>query len=273
MTNSNIKQKDDSKYINQSVERAFSILQLFLTGNNELFASEISKRLSLPQSTVFRFLFTLARANLVEQNLENNKYRLGVACLELGAAFLRSSDLRQRALPTLEALRDETGETVHLGILDEFQGVYIEKLSGLHPIGLMSSHVSRRFPLYCTGLGKTLLAHLPEDMIQNYFARTNLTPYTENTITDLKQLQDELNQVRQLGYSTDNEEHEDGVACIAAPIFKHNGLAGAISISGPVNRITDADKAKQLIHQVNRAAKKISALMAGGLSYLERQNN
>jgi DNA-binding IclR family transcriptional regulator len=256
----------DSKYINQSVERAFSILRLFIEGATELTASEISKHLSLPQSTAFRFLVTLELKKLVERNPENNKYRLGVACLELGSAFLKDSDLRQRAFTTLEALRDETGETVHLGILEEFQGVYIEKFAGLHPIGMMSSRVGGRFPLYCTGLGKTLLAHLPEESIQRYIARTDFTPYTENTIINPKRLQNELNQIRQQGYSTDNEEHEHGVACIAAPIFKHNGLSGAISISGPANRINAIDKTNHLIHQVKNAAQEISALMAGGLS-------
>jgi DNA-binding IclR family transcriptional regulator len=254
---------EKSRYFNQSVERAIAILGLFLDDMVELSATEISKRLSLPQSTIFRFLVTLEALRLIERNPENNKYRLGVMCLELGTAFLKNHDLRQQSLPILQSLRDTCGETVHLGVLENFYGVYIEKLSGLHSIGFMSSQLGGHFPLYCTGLGKSLLANLSEDQKQNYLDHLEFQQFTQNTITDPQQLSEELEQIRRLGYATDKEEHENGVACIASPIFKHNGLAGAISIAGPASRIHNEDNFQKLARLVKDAAKSISARLAG----------
>lgn len=155
-----------SEYLNQSVSRAVAILRLFLGDEKELSAAEIGRLLSLHQSTIFRFLFTLETYGFLERNPENSRYRLGVACLELGSAFLKNNDLRQRAISPMETLRDVCGETVHLGIVEDHAGVYVEKLSGLYSIGLMSSRVGGHFPLYSTGLGKALLANLPLDAIQ-----------------------------------------------------------------------------------------------------------
>jgi IclR family KDG regulon transcriptional repressor len=254
---------EKSRYFNQSVERAIAILRLLLDDMTELSATDISNRLSLPQSTIFRFLVTLEASGLVERNYENNKYRLGVMCLELGTAFLKNHDLRQQSLPILQTLRDACGETVHLGILENFHGVYVEKLSGLHSIGFMSSQLGGHFPLYCTGLGKALLANLSEEQKQKYFDQLEFQRFTQNTITDPKQLSEELEHIRRIGYATDNEEHEHGVACIASPIFKHDGLAGAISIAGPTNRINSKDNFQNLITLVKDAAKSISARLAG----------
>ncbi len=168
-------ERSNERYRIRSVERALSILQLLAAEKGELSASEISRKLGLPQSTAFRLLVTLAASGFVEQNPDNDRYRLGVSCLALGSTFLANSDLRQRAIPYLERLRDETGETVHLGILDGYDIVYLDKLPGLHPIGLMSSKVGAHAPSYCTGLGKALLAFLPEEQISAYIQKLKRT--------------------------------------------------------------------------------------------------
>lgn len=255
-----------SQYLNQSVERMIEILRLYIGDVDELTATEISKHLSFSQSTVFRFLVTLEYYGFLQRNPENNKYRLGVFCLELGNAYLKDMDLRQRAFPILKKLRDASGETVHLGILEDFVGVYIEKLDGRHHIGFMTSQLGGKFPLYCTGLGKVLLAHLSDNQIQNYLQSLDFKQITQNTITDPKLLLDEIDQIHRLGYAIDNEENEQGVGCIAAPIFKHNGLAGAISITGPADRITDKNNVQGLVTLVKYAAESISAQFVGGLS-------
>ncbi len=128
----------NQRYHIRAVERALSLLRVFLDHDSDLSATDLSQALHLDLSTTFRMLVTLQAQGFIEQNPASGKYRLGVTCLELGSRFLRSNDIRQRALPTMDALRHRFGETVHLTILDGTEVVYLEKLAGLHPIGFMS---------------------------------------------------------------------------------------------------------------------------------------
>ena len=268
-------ERSNERYRIRSVERALSILQLFAAEKGELSASEISRKLGLPQSTAFRLLVTLAASGFVEQNPENDRYRLGVGCLALGSTFLANSDLRQRSIPYLERLRDETGETVHLGILDGYDVVYLDQLPGLHPIGLMSSKVGAHAPSYCTGLGKALLAFLPEEQINAYIQKVTLVPFTPNTITNPSELLSELSRVCEQGYSFDNEEHEQGVGCIAAPVFDHKGVVAAISIAGPAERIIAGragDSEGRLVQLVTQTAAEISVQLGAKSASRVRQS-
>jgi IclR family KDG regulon transcriptional repressor len=222
-------------------------------------ATEISRRLDLHRSTTFRFLATLMSAGFIEQNPDNGKFSLGVVSLELGNAFLKHSNLRDTAVEILENLRDDTGETVHLAILEDHEVIYLEKLAGLHPIGLMSSRVGSRSPAYCTGLGKALLAYLPEDQLQDFFQNTEFKKHTEKTITRRQVFLGELARIREGGYAVDDEEHEMGVMCIAAPVFDHKGIVAAISAAGPSDRMGRKLREEHLEQQVKEAAGMISA--------------
>ncbi|OGO10627.1 MAG: hypothetical protein A2Z66_05080 [Chloroflexi bacterium RBG_13_66_10] len=252
------------RYHVRSVERALSILKLFLTGEGELNLAEISARMQLPQSTAFRLLVTLRSSGLIEQSKNNGKYRLGTTSLALGGAFLRSSDLRQSAKDSLEALRDRCGETVHLAVLDKLEVIYLDKLAGLHPIGLMSSRVGDRSPAHCTGLGKALLAQLSDAEIRERYTNTPLRRYTPNTITHLGTLLKDLAEIRAQGYAIDDEEHEAGVACVAAPIFDSAGTAAALSVAGPSQRINEQLKSRELPRVVRQAAAQVSVRLGGG---------
>jgi DNA-binding IclR family transcriptional regulator len=245
------------RYVTRSVERALSILQLFALGEAEIGLSEISARAGLHQSTVFRLLATLSAAGYTEQNPVTGRYRLGLSALSLGQAFLRHSDLRQIAEPSLAVLRDRSGETVHLATLDGTQVVYLEKLPGLHPIGLMSSRVGDRAPAHCTGLGKALLAHQPEAAVREAY-RQGLTGYTPRTITRIGTLLTEMDKVRQSGFAVDDEEHEPGVVCVAASVSDSRRVVAAISVSGPAERIREKIRDSRLPEQVVAAANDIS---------------
>lgn len=256
---------NEKKYILRSVERAVSVLKAFLNQEvgSELNLAEISRLVDLAQSTTFRLLVTLKTEGFIEQNPTNGKYRLGIACLALGDAFLKNNDLRQRAYPALVDLRDQCGETVHLAFLEGNEVVYLDKLAGLHPIGLMSSRAGGRAPAYCTGLGKALLSRLPESKIRDLFQSVTLFRFTENTITDVNQLVEELKKIRELGFSIDNEEHEIGAGCIACPIFDHKGVIAAISASGPVERVLHEASKDDLIQLVTGTANDISVRLGG----------
>jgi IclR family acetate operon transcriptional repressor len=245
------------RYVTRSVERALSILQLFALGEAEIGLSEISGRVALHQSTVFRLLATLSAAGFTEQSPLTGRYRLGLSALTLGQAFLRHSDLRQIAEPALALLRDHSGETVHLATLDGTQVVYLEKLPGLHPIGLMSSRVGDRAPAHCTGLGKALLAHQPEAALREAY-RSGLTGYTPQTITRIGTLLTEMENIRQTGFAIDDEEHEPGVVCIAASVSDSQRVVAAISVSGPSERIREKIRTSRLLDQVRQAANDIS---------------
>jgi IclR family acetate operon transcriptional repressor len=245
------------RYVTRSVERALNILHLFIVGEAEIGLSDISHRVGLHQSTVFRLLATLSAAGFAEQNPHTGRYRLGPSALSIGQAFLRHSDLRQLAEAPLANLRDRSGETVHLATLNGKDIIYLEKLPGLHPIGLMSSRVGERSPAHCTGLGKALLAHEPEDDVREIFAG-GLRSYTPRTITRMGAFLPELAKVRQAGFAVDDEEHEQGVMCVAAPVFDSHQVVAAISVAGPADRMREAIRYRDLTGEVLTAAEEIS---------------
>ena len=245
----------------RTVDRALTILKLFIDCDSALSLTEISRKGQLNQSTAYRLLGTLVKDGFVEQSPQTGKYRLGVATLALGDAFLRQNDLCQRAHEPLVQLRNSCGETVHLAILEGSEVVYLDKLPGLHPIGLMSSRVGGRSPAHCTGVGKVLLAYKPNEVIILSNISENFKSFTPHTITTQQTLSEELRMIRLNGYGVDNEEHEIGVACIAGPIFDHRGILAAFSVSGPVERIKA--NMNELVKLVRQEAIQISLSFGG----------
>jgi DNA-binding IclR family transcriptional regulator len=256
------------KYQLRTVDRAISILKVFLHPyeSSELSLAEISRLVDLSQSTTLRLLVSLRSSGLVEQVSSNGKYRLGVTCLALGDAFLRNNDLRQTAYEFMVRLRDQCGETIHLAFLERSEVVYLDKLAGLHPIGLMSSRAGSRAPAYCTALGKSMLAFLQEADLQRALQCTTFTRYTQNTITDPETLRMELDRVRAQGYAIDDQEHEPGAGCLASPIFGHRGIAASISVSGPAERVLNDRNREELARLVLSAAREVTQRL-GGESY------
>ena len=253
--------KEDQRYNIRVLDRAFRILTL-LTDGKPRTPAEISESIDLNPSTTFRMLSTLSYHRYVRRNETTNQYQLGLACLELAQGYTLSDNLRRVALPELEALRDETKETVHLVVLDQMHIVYIEKIPGLHAIGIMSSRVGRRAPAYCTGVGKVLLAYLNEDQVRSFYDQNGFHRFTSTTITDLNLLMQQLAQVRCQGYAVDKGEHEDEVRCVAAPIFDMEGKAvAAISISGPALRMDPIEENYPLIERAKETALRISQEM------------
>ena len=246
------------RYNIRVVDRAIRLLTLLADGRSKTL-TELSQQLGISSSSTFRLLTTLDSHDFVEHDRPAGGYRLGLACLELSRAYQESSDVRRVALQELEGLRDATSETVHLGVLDQMEVVYIEKLQGLHAIGLMSSRVGGRSPAYCTGLGKMLLAHLDPATVRDHFSGNGLHRFTENTITGLDELMAHLAIVRAQGYAIDNSEHEREVRCVAAPLFDVRGEAvAAISVSGPAARMDPLGDHRALIEATVRTSQVIS---------------
>lgn len=246
------------------MERALDLLATFSTAEPELTLTELSSRLNLSASTTYRLLVTLENRGYVEHNSHNGGYSLGSACLDLGSVFLSQLDLRDRVLPVLQSLREESRETVHLAVLDHdrMEVIYLEKLEGLLPIGIMGSRVGGRAPAHCTGLGKCLLAYVPDTLARELLSTYDMHACTTNTITDADELLGEMAKIRERGYAIDNVEHEPGVKCVAAPVWNHRQtVVGAISVTGPEQRMNGLIAEGGLIEAVLEAAQDASVRM------------
>jgi DNA-binding IclR family transcriptional regulator len=250
--------KGETRYNIRVLDRAIRLLSLLSDGKLRT-PVEISEGIGLSPSTTFRILATLSYYNFIKRDEKTGQYSLGLACLELARAYQDTNDLRRVALPELEALRDDIKETVHLCILDKMEIVYLEKLSGLHAIGIMTSRVGGRSPAHCTGVGKILLAYLDPGQVRDHFALYGLPAFTGTTITDLDDLMCELDKVSRQGYALDRGEHEHEVRCVATPIFDIDGLAvAALSISGPSARMEPLEDNAQIIEKAKETAMRIS---------------
>jgi DNA-binding IclR family transcriptional regulator len=249
---------NSARYNIRVVDRAVSVLNALSDGTPRTL-TELSKELDINSSSTFRLLATLRSHNLVQLEDSTGNYRLGLACLELSRAYHTGDEVRQAALLEMKVLRDDTMETVHLGVLDDMEIVYLEKLEGLHAIGLMSSRVGRRAPAHCTGLGKALMAYSDPSFIQDKIEQINLKKYTDTTINSKAELLNHLEHVRQRGYALDIGEHEKEVRCVAAPIFDQYGkTVAAISVSGPSGRIDPVEHNHEIIARTLLAADNIS---------------
>lgn len=242
----------------KSLSRALSLLEALceFPGGAEL--STMSQRTGLPKGTAHRLLTTLARHGFVEQELR--RYRVGVKAFVVGNAFLAHLDLRARALPYLVELRNHSGESVQLAVLENLQVVYIERVLSRSPVAYMKSRVGAMLPAYCTALGKALLAFSPPELLQRYLEMVPLVPQTPHTITEREHLLEELAAVRRRGYAVDRGEREASVRAIAAPVFNHEVAAvAAVSVAGPTERMPWPLEDTALATQVIDTAKGISA--------------
>jgi IclR family transcriptional regulator, KDG regulon repressor len=220
-----------------SVANAIRLTKAFSEHEYEMGISALAARLGLAKSTVHRLATTLVEYDILEQNRESGKYRLGLALFELGTLVRRKMDTVLESRQQMSALLESTGETVQLAVLDHLSVLYIRILESRQAVR-MSSTVGSRAAAHSTSVGKALLAFQPPELVKQV-VDGGLRRYTPNTITTPDALQEELASIRMKGYAIDDEESEVGLRCVAAPIRDHTGLvAAAISVSAPVQRMT-----------------------------------
>ena len=219
--------------------------------------TELAERVGLHKSTVHRFMVNLDAAGLVERNARTGRYRLGLHIFELGGLVMQQMNLWDEALPFLEGLVRDTGETGHLAVLDGGEAIYIERVEARRALRVPSA-IGRGYPAHATNLGKVLLADLPRERVAEIVAERGLASYTPNTITDLGRLEAELERIRQCGYAIDDEEYDEGLRCIGAGVRDHSGhVVSALGIGGPVTRITP-ERVEELAGLVMAAARGLS---------------
>jgi IclR family transcriptional regulator, KDG regulon repressor len=242
----------------RTLDKGLTILEeLAIIGRDGATTAELSRRLSLHRTTVYRFLQTLVRRGYAEQINEGERFRVGLRALRLASASMSGLSLRAVGLPVLEALNRHSGETVVTAMLDPSDDVItIDHLDAEHPVGLRTYIGSHR-PAYCTAAGKAMLAYLPEARVDAILAR-GMPAWTPQTITDPTRLKAQLWEVVQRGFAIDDEERIEGVRCVAAPVFDLSGrLAGAVSLMAPTMRM-EMPRLLELGEQTAEAARALS---------------
>lgn len=231
--------QEESQIKTKTLFKALQVLDCFTATTPELGITEISERLGLYKSNVHNILDTFVKAGYIKKNPDNGKYRLALRVLELGHVVSSNISFRKTIQPHMQELADVTGETIFLAIpSDDTEVVYLDSSS---PRNLMTvkSVMGIKAPLYCTGIGKAMLAYLPREAAETVLAR-GLATFTENTITVGEQLLEELDTVRRRGYAIDNMEHQYGIKCVGMPIRNRKGeVVAGLSISGPSLRFDD----------------------------------
>jgi DNA-binding IclR family transcriptional regulator len=217
----------------KSVEVMFTIVEAIkeLDGAG---VTELADHLDLPKSTIHNYLATLEQEEYVLK--EGTRYRVGLRFLDLGAYARDQVEMFEVAKPELEHLAGETGELANLLVEEHGTGSYLYRTRGGMAVQV-KGHVGTRAPLHSTGLGKAILAHLPESRVEAIVDEHGLPASTPQTITDPDELFAELETIRERGYAFDDEERLRGLRCVAAPIQANEEVVGAISVSGPTNRL------------------------------------
>jgi DNA-binding IclR family transcriptional regulator len=243
-----------------ALERALAIWELLAASKSGLTLPEIAKALDLPKSSVHCLLITLERHRYLHRNDPTSRYLFGSKLFSLANMSLSGLELRQVAMPHMHSLTKATGLATHLAVLERYEAVLMEKVE---PPGetKLATWLGKRMDLHCTSVGKSLIAHLPDEELSRLMRETGMPRHNDNTIRSLRKLKEGLARSRQSGYYIDDEEDEIGYRCIGAPIVDETGQAiAAISISGSTAQVRE-DNSAELATVVIRTADAISRLL------------
>lgn len=245
----------------QSIERALDLLECLAHSSTWMGISELSASTGQPVGTVHRLLQTLMARDYAVRDSRTRRYALGPAFRMLAGADLLTPDWNEVATPLLHELVEISGETANLAVLERDRAVYMAQAQPSRMVR-MFTELGNRVPLHCTGCGKVLLAYQPEKVVDSIIATTGLPAFTEKTITEPEQFREELATIRQRGYAIDNGEQEEGVRCMAVPVYGTDGkVIAAISISGPSSRL-DSSRIPALVPQLKRISAALTAELA-----------
>jgi len=241
-----------------AVDRVLNIIELLASEQRELSFTELSSSLNIPKPSLSRLLSNLQQRGYVSHNPVTRKYQLTLKLLTLGDRLLDRLDLREKARASMQKLMEKSEETVELAILDDKEIVYIDKHESYESVRLVAHIGSRYSTLHPTAVGKVFLAYMSEEDFEYVIRERGLKKFTENTITNVEKLKEELKEIRAKGYAFDDQEVRLGVRRIAAPIFNHSKkIAGVIGIAGPTFRMR-RERKEELGRIVKRAAGEIS---------------
>lgn len=245
-----------TKYTVGALDRALGLLEALAVAPDQQLIG-LAEQVGLNKATAFRHLKVLERRGYVTQDPASKRYGLGPRLIELGFTAHGQLTLPRVAGSTMRALRDKYNETVHLGVLIGGEVVHVEALPSTHTL-TMASSVGERSHVHATALGKCLVAWLDPAAIDSVLASDGLAKHTASTITDPAELIDHLARVRAQGYAIDDGESSNGIRCLSAPIRGgHGDVIGAVSVSGPAERLTKR-RVAGMRDEVLRSAEEIS---------------
>ncbi|QBH95161.1 DNA-binding transcriptional regulator KdgR [Limnobaculum zhutongyuii] len=242
-----------------SVLKVFGILNA-LGEEREMGISELAQQVMMSKSTVYRFLQTMKTLGYVTQEGESDKYSLTLKLFELGSKSLQNVDLIRYANVQMREISKQTKEAIHLGALDDDAIIYIHKIDSLYNLR-MYSRIGRRNPIHTTAIGKVLMAWSDPQEVQETLSKITFTRSTDNTILCAEDFITVLEQAKEHGYAEDIEEQEEGLRCIAVPVFDRFGIVTVgLSISLPTIRFSEENK-PEIIKMLHDAARNISSQM------------
>ena len=248
----------EEKNMMSGVTRTITILEV-LSKKGAINLESLSKETGLPKATLLRFLSTLSSLGYVCRD-DADRYSLTLRLFSIGSRALSRIDLISKARPFAKELCQELGETVHMGILEDNSAVYVLKEESSYTLR-MYSRVGKVIPLYCTAIGKIFLSEKSDKELETYFKATHLKPFTVHTIRTPEALKEQLELIKKRGWSIDDQEHEENIMCIGAPIRDYTGaVVAAMSVSWPLFRFNQADFEKT-VAAITSATGKLSAIL------------
>jgi IclR family pca regulon transcriptional regulator len=220
----------------QSLERGLAVIRAFDADRPELTLSDVARATGLPRAAARRFLLTLVELGYVRS--DGGRFSLRPRVLELGYAYLSGLGLPEVAQPHMEALVARVNESSSMSVLDDTDVVYVVRVP-TRRIMAITLAVGTRLPAYATSMGRVLLAALPPDELDGRLARTEIRPLTATTVSDAEALRARLDRVREQGWATVDQELEEGVRSVAAPIRDASGaVTAALNVSAHASRTT-----------------------------------
>jgi len=230
---------ETTKTLNASVLKAIGLLNYFSQDKPSWGVRELASATGANQSTTYRLMASLASEGILQQNPETEKYHLGLKLFELGNRVNIKTSLVNITHPCLQKVTEEIKETVHLGVLQAYQVLMVDKIAS--PMGLqLKSSVGSYSPAYCTGIGKVLLSNLSDIELKAYLKHVPLVKRTSFTIRSKTKFVKELKKIKQQSFAIDRQELEQGLICVAVPVFnKNNQMIAAMSAAGPADRFRE----------------------------------
>lgn len=240
-----------------TVGKAMTVLDQVASFERPVRFKELLDGSPYPKGTLYRILQTLRFERLLSYDEDMQTYALGMRLVRLAHAAWTQSSLAPVARPFLDELSSSIGATIHLAQLDNAQVLYVDKRNAKNPIE-MFSQAGKVGPAYCTGVGKAMLASLPEPTLKQALSQQSFYRFTPNTLGSQRELKAELSQIREQGYAFDREEHEPGIICVAVPIVTNAGhLIGAISVTDTTTQ-TSLEQLETLVPEMGRATENIA---------------
>jgi len=246
MNKQDIQNNAESENVIQSVERGMEILEV-LQELNRATLTEITDKTDYSKASVYKHLYTFARDDYVIK--EGNEYRLGFRFLDVGSQLRAESVPVSKIKPAIQQLATDTGEVCSFAIRENNRVVTLFRESGSHGVPT-KLRVGRSFHLHQIAGGKVILAHMPESEVRTIAEQTGLPAATENTITDVETLFEELAKIRERGYALNVGESTKGVVAIASPVIPRDGVLGVCAVVGPQHRMKSERLSKDILEML-----------------------